>query len=216
MPPAAATGKTVLIWGGSTSVGSCAIQLAVAAGYEVVTTASPRNFDYVRQLGASEVFDYRDAAVVDTLVRCLAGRDVVGALAIASGSGAPCIDVIGRCRGRRVVAMASAPVTLDDAPLAGQFGWKLTRLPRLLLGVAGLALRARLKGVATRSIWGTALAQGTLGPAIFRDFLGPALSSGRIVPAPPPRVAGHGLEALPEAMALLRRGVSARKVVVSL
>jgi NADPH:quinone reductase-like Zn-dependent oxidoreductase len=30
-------GKTVLIWGGSTSVGSNAIQLAVATGYEVIT-----------------------------------------------------------------------------------------------------------------------------------------------------------------------------------
>ncbi len=42
----------------STSVGSNAIQLAVAAGYEVITTSSPRNFDYVKKLGASQVFDY--------------------------------------------------------------------------------------------------------------------------------------------------------------
>jgi NADPH:quinone reductase-like Zn-dependent oxidoreductase len=35
------TGQTVLIWGGSTSVGLNAIQLAVAAGYEVFTTSSP-------------------------------------------------------------------------------------------------------------------------------------------------------------------------------
>ena len=43
-------GKTVLIWRSSTSVGSNAIQLAVAAGYEVITTASPKNFDYVRDV----------------------------------------------------------------------------------------------------------------------------------------------------------------------
>jgi NADPH:quinone reductase-like Zn-dependent oxidoreductase len=48
------TGKTVLIWGGSTSVGCNAIQLAVAAGYDVVTTASPKNFDFLRKLGATE------------------------------------------------------------------------------------------------------------------------------------------------------------------
>ena len=36
-PARKATGKTVLVWGGSTSVGSNAIQLAVAAGYEVIT-----------------------------------------------------------------------------------------------------------------------------------------------------------------------------------
>jgi NADPH:quinone reductase-like Zn-dependent oxidoreductase len=53
------TGQTVLVWGGSTSVGSNAIQLAVAAGYEVVTTASPQNTDVVRRLGAGQVVDHR-------------------------------------------------------------------------------------------------------------------------------------------------------------
>ncbi|TAQ89425.1 hypothetical protein B7494_g2244 [Chlorociboria aeruginascens] len=52
------TGKTVLIWGGSGSVGVNVIQLAVAAGYEVIATASPANFDYLKELGASEVLDY--------------------------------------------------------------------------------------------------------------------------------------------------------------
>jgi hypothetical protein len=33
--------------GRSTSVGGNAIRLAVAAGYDVITTASPRNADYV-------------------------------------------------------------------------------------------------------------------------------------------------------------------------
>lgn len=49
--------ETVLIWGGSTSVGSNAIQLAVAAGYEVFTTASPHRFEHVKGLGAAQVFD---------------------------------------------------------------------------------------------------------------------------------------------------------------
>jgi len=43
-PPATpqASGRTLLVWGGATSAGSNAIQLAVAAGYDVVTTCSPR------------------------------------------------------------------------------------------------------------------------------------------------------------------------------
>lgn len=210
------TGKTLLIWGGSTSVGSAAIQLAVAAGYEVVSTASPRNFEHVRRLGASQVFDYHDANVVASMVRFLGGRDMAGALAIAVGSGAPCIEILGRCQGRRVVSMASAPSPIDDAPLTRQFVWKLTRLPRLAAGFLGLAIRARLRGVELRSIWGTALLKGPLGAQIFHDFLGPALASGRFVPAPEPLVAGQGLEDIAQALALLRRGVSATKVVVSL
>jgi NADPH:quinone reductase-like Zn-dependent oxidoreductase len=46
----------VCLWRGSTSDGSNAIQLAVAAGYEVITTSSPRNFDYVKKLGPSHVY----------------------------------------------------------------------------------------------------------------------------------------------------------------
>jgi NADPH:quinone reductase-like Zn-dependent oxidoreductase len=49
--------EMVLIWGGSTSVGSNAIQLAAAAGYEVITTASPHRFEYLKGLGAAQVLD---------------------------------------------------------------------------------------------------------------------------------------------------------------
>jgi NADPH:quinone reductase-like Zn-dependent oxidoreductase len=62
------TGKAVLIWGGGTSVGSNAIQLAVAARYEVITTASSKNFDYVKKLGASQAFDYNSPTGIDDIV----------------------------------------------------------------------------------------------------------------------------------------------------
>jgi NADPH:quinone reductase-like Zn-dependent oxidoreductase len=41
------SGKTVLIWGGSSSCGSSSIQLAVAAGYKVAATAGKANQEYV-------------------------------------------------------------------------------------------------------------------------------------------------------------------------
>ena len=47
------------------SVGQFAIQLAALAGYKVVTTASQWNYDLVTSLGASAVFDYKDADVVE-------------------------------------------------------------------------------------------------------------------------------------------------------
>ena len=64
--------------------------------------------------------------------------------------------------------------------------------------------------------WGTALMKGPLGKQIFNDLLGSALASERFVPAPEHLVDGRGWKATPEALAQLRRGVSARKVVVSL
>jgi len=50
------TGQTVLI-GAELCVGSNAIRLAVAGGYEVVTTSSPNNADYGETPGASHTFD---------------------------------------------------------------------------------------------------------------------------------------------------------------
>lgn len=207
---------TLVVWGGSTSVGGCAIQLAVAAGYTVVATASPKNFNHVKRLGASQVFDYNDPHAVRDMVQALQGHQVVGALAIAVGSGAMCIDLVSRCQGNRMVSMASAPLSLGDAPIKHQFLWKLKTLPRLAKGFASLAILARMKGVYVRSIWGTALVKESLGREIFADFLGPALANGRFVPAPEPLLAGHSLKDIPAAMTLLGRGVSARKVVILL
>ncbi|KAL4916577.1 hypothetical protein BDW62DRAFT_211840 [Aspergillus aurantiobrunneus] len=60
-------GKTIVIWGGNSSVGSNAIQLAKTAGLEVYTTCSPRSFEYVKSLGADRVFDYNHASAIDDL-----------------------------------------------------------------------------------------------------------------------------------------------------
>lgn len=51
-------GERVLIHGGSGAVGVFAIQLARRAGAYVITTASPRNFDFLSKLGAHELIDY--------------------------------------------------------------------------------------------------------------------------------------------------------------
>lgn len=71
-------GKTLLIWGGSSSMGSTAIQLAVAAGYNVITTASPKNHAYVQSLRASEVFDHSQPGVEKLLVERLGMVDFAG------------------------------------------------------------------------------------------------------------------------------------------
>jgi len=59
--------RLILIWGGASSVGQYAIQFAKLGGFHIITTASPKNFDLVRGLGADEVFDYRDENVVEKI-----------------------------------------------------------------------------------------------------------------------------------------------------
>lgn len=78
-----AGGSTVLINGASGTVGSAAVQLAVARGARVIGTASPVNHDNVRALGATPVA-YGDGLV--ERIRALAPDGVDFALDVA-GSG---------------------------------------------------------------------------------------------------------------------------------
>lgn len=52
-------GQRVLIHGAAGGVGSYAVQLAKWRGAHVIATASAHNHDYLRDLGADEVIDYR-------------------------------------------------------------------------------------------------------------------------------------------------------------
>ena len=51
------SGTWFFVYGGSSSVGQYAIQLAKLSGYKVATVASPHNFKLVKDLGADVVFD---------------------------------------------------------------------------------------------------------------------------------------------------------------
>ncbi|MGE3782789.1 MAG: NADP-dependent oxidoreductase, partial [Alphaproteobacteria bacterium] len=66
-------GETVLIQGGAGGVAGFAIQLAKHIGATVITTASARNHDYVRKLGADRVIDYNS----EDFTKTVSGVDVV-------------------------------------------------------------------------------------------------------------------------------------------
>ncbi len=60
-------GQTVLIHGAAGGVGSMAVQLAHWVGANVIGTASARNRDFLRELGADEVIDYTSTRFEDML-----------------------------------------------------------------------------------------------------------------------------------------------------
>jgi NADPH:quinone reductase-like Zn-dependent oxidoreductase len=64
-------GKSLLVFGASSSVGALAVQLAVASGVEVVATASAANHELVKSLGATEVFDHKDPDAVKKIINAL-------------------------------------------------------------------------------------------------------------------------------------------------
>lgn len=203
------TGTTLLVWGGATSVGSNAIQLAVAAGYEVITTASPRNFDYVKQLGASQVFDYHSPTVVEDVIAALKGKTIAGALAIGSGSAEPCADIVYACKGNKFIAMTSPAVSFRS-------GMTCRVVLKLVSSNVSRQVKCRTRHIRTKFIFGTTLKDNEVGTIIYEDFLPQALADGRYVAAPEPYVIGTGLEYVQSGFDVQRAGVSAKKVVVSL
>ncbi|WFC99859.1 hypothetical protein MYAM1_002605 [Malassezia yamatoensis] len=65
--PEVDSSKKILIWSGSTSVGQFAIQFARAAGYYVIVTASSKHEQYLKGLGAQEVYDYKQSDAADKI-----------------------------------------------------------------------------------------------------------------------------------------------------
>lgn len=186
---------TLLLWGGSSSVGASVVQLAVAAGYSVVATASPANYAFVKSLGAAFVLDYHNPDIVGILARLLRGSHLVGAYdaigtettvrqsaAVVAGVG------VGEGVGRVVASVGVAPKDI---------GWKGVEVVR----VGSMGIVSAEPEVARR-VWGA--------------YVPAALEAGGLRPAPRETVVGTGLYYVQGALDLNKRGVSAAKVVVSL
>jgi NADPH:quinone reductase-like Zn-dependent oxidoreductase len=177
----------VLVWGGASSVGSNGIQLAKAAGYEVITTASPKNFEYVKRLGASEVFDYRSPSVVEDLVNAFNTRTLAGVLdCIGFEAAKLSVEIVKRRAFKGAVASTKGGV--DELP----------------------------EGVTLTKIFGTTLRDNGIGKAIYAGYLPQALAAGTFIPSPEPLIQGEGLEHVQAGVDRLMEGVSAAKVVVVL
>ncbi|KAL1947847.1 hypothetical protein VTO73DRAFT_13571 [Trametes versicolor] len=200
-PPAKVSGdEWVFVYGGSSAVGFFAIQLAHLAGYKVATTASPRNFDLVRSLGADAVFDYRDPDVVAKI------KQVTG------GSLTRALDAISDGASQRISAEVLAPtggkVVLVSGPEPGATErTDVEFIPILIYTALGRAF--------------------DFGPTmhfpVFPDdreqmarFLKkvPRLVKDGVVKPPAIKLWEGGLEAIPDGLQYMREGkVSAEKIV---
>ncbi len=200
--------RTVIIWGGSSSVGSCCIQLAVASGATVVTTASPSNFEYCRKLGADQVFDYHDDDVEDQIVKALKGKTVVGAYHAVGADGAvqACARIVDRTKGKAiVVTVRGVPEKGIPSSVRAKSSKRLTTPIRGCYGSADLCCL----------VGSGAIFDNDVGPYIWRDFLPKALDQGKILPKPDPLIVGEELRSVQLGLDKQKKGVSAQKVVVT-
>jgi NADPH:quinone reductase-like Zn-dependent oxidoreductase len=125
-------GQKVLIQAGSGGVGTVAIQLAKHLGATVATTASAANFDFVRELGADLVIDYRkgDFASVlrnyDVVLDSLGGETLEKSLRVLKPGG-------------KVIGIAGPP----DAEFAKELGANIA--VRLVMTLLSRGIRQKAK-----------------------------------------------------------------------
>lgn len=110
--------RTLLVWGGSSSVGGSTIQLARASGIDVVATASPRNFDVLRKLGASTVFDYADPEIIQKIVASLKDTTCIGAYDTIGTNFPQCIAIMEKLGGGHVAGTLDPPSSLPEGVTA--------------------------------------------------------------------------------------------------
>ena len=214
--------RAIIVTGGASNVGSCAIQLAASAGYEVLSTSSPKNFAHVKGLGASHVFDYNGVTLVVDLLRALEGRELVGAFTVGANADQICAAVMKERLSktpelptRKFVALAGgaqrSPESIQDFLGSYRFmGGSMTMMGKN-------AMNKMLTGINVKFILIVGLADPeSCVSRVYLDFLGPALAEQQFVPAPEPQIVGQGLHKINEALDLNKKGVSAKKIVVSL
>ncbi|KAG8732447.1 hypothetical protein FRC10_000917, partial [Ceratobasidium sp. 414] len=183
-----ATGKPVLVLGGSSSVGQFGIQLARIAGFSpIVTTASAQHIEYLKSLGATHVFDRN--VDVKTLQEAFAGPVslVLDAISVLSTQ-------------KLAVEVLTKPDTAPGAHLAGV-------LP------LDASLQKGLEGkVTVNNIFGSSHAFKDLSVPYWQ-VLSKWIEEGKVVPNHV-QVVGGGLSGVPEALDLSRKGISGVKLVI--
>jgi D-arabinose 1-dehydrogenase-like Zn-dependent alcohol dehydrogenase len=185
-------GSAILIWSGASSVGSVAIQMAALAGYTVFATASETHHEYLKNLGATEVFDYRSPTVASDLVSAAttAAKPITYALDTFSDT-------------------LSTTLILEILSKSGGKGSKLAHLlpwPESQMKQDGIAI----SNVSGENIFGN----NELSTWAYGKFLTEALESGSFVSTPKVQAVDGGLDGLQAAMDLLKSGVSGTKLVV--
>ena len=180
------SGKTLVVYGASSSVGALVIQLAVASGVYVIAVASEHNHDFCKSLGASETFDYKSSSIVDDIskaVKASEPRNFIGVYDTISNADSYKITV-------PVMEKAGAgnlAVTLPgpkDVPEAVKIG-----------NVFGIS-------ETTHPVW--------------ESYVPEALQQGKLRCVPEPLVIGKGLENVQKGCDKNKEGVSAKKVVIEL
>ena len=161
-------GETILIHGGSSGIGSTAIQLAKHAGATVYATAgSAEKCAFCRSLGADEAIDYRATDFVEEVKRLTAKKGVDVVLDMVGGPYIQRNINILALEGR-LVQIAFLQSSKADLDLMNVMLRRLT-LTGSTLRARSVALKAEIAAHLRRDVW-PLLEAGTVKPIIHATF----------------------------------------------
>jgi hypothetical protein len=157
------------------------------------------------------VFDYKSKTVVEDIIKAFEGKKTAGALSIGFGAAEACFDILDKCNGDKFIAMATYPVPSPPPQNFVLIQFLSYWISRSLL----YWVKSKTRGIRYKLVVGDDLVDNGIGRAIYQDFL-PIALKGTYIAAPSPHIVGKGLEYVQAGIDFLRKGVSAKKVVVSL
>lgn len=182
----ASVNKTLVVYGGSSSVGSMTTQIAAATGIHIIAIAGAHNHDLVKRCGAAQVFDHKDSFTVEKVVNAVLKSQ---------------LEFVG------IFDAISTPET---------YARDLAILEKLGGGHLACVHPPPADNVPSNVKTGMIFAVNDIATPVYRDFVTPALQSGKLKCLPPPTIVGKGLEHVNEALKRSKAGVSGTKLVVEL
>ncbi|OQE19438.1 hypothetical protein PENSTE_c015G00103 [Penicillium steckii] len=187
------TNEGVFVWGASSSVGTLAVQAAKLMGFKVYATASQQHHEYILGLGATRVFDYQNANVLDQIVSTARSDGVsirIGYL--ATGDQQLAVNTLDALRGTDNAKLAIAPIVDSELKVPDGVESAFVSPPQ-----DPDELRERSR-------------------SIFVNWLENKLAAKELVSSPHAKVIQDGLESVNGALDELKAGVSCLKIVVEL
>jgi NADPH:quinone reductase-like Zn-dependent oxidoreductase len=113
--------ETIIITSAAGGVGSVAVQIAAAIGARVIAVASAANHEYVRSLGAGDVFDYHDSGWPDALRDVVPGGADVLFDSIGSETGQAALKALRDGARASFVAYPPPDVDAEGRGITGEF-----------------------------------------------------------------------------------------------
>ena len=185
--------EALLVWGATSSVGASAVQIAHSFGWKVFATASPKHHAWIKELGATAVFDYNNPNAVQDIATAVKAHGLFV---------------------RRAFDVISEGATLDLVPAAlmasgGHDG---------INAIVGFWPKGKPQPEDVNTVLTVVMRHATdqtkFGRWFFNEWLEKGLAEGTVKCAPEPDIVNGGIPEAQQVFNMLKAGVSGKKLVM--